>query len=103
MKVVSIAKGRSADALSGEAEVYHPERPIGIQLPERELSVMGKLDGFARNATSDWWAGMLARRTGDLAWIGELVSDRVHIVHQGTRHVASDPYIWPGSRIPCFQ
>ncbi len=46
---------------------------------------MRKLDGFARNATSDWWADMLARRTGESVWIGELVADQVHIVHQAAR------------------
>jgi len=46
---------------------------------------MRKLGGFTRNATADWWADMLARRTGESAWIGELVADRVHIVHQAAR------------------
>src|SRR5262249_44035372 len=46
---------------------------------------MRKLDGFERSATSDWWADMLARRTGELVWIGELVADQVHIVHQAAR------------------
>jgi len=54
-------------------------------VPKRELSDMRKLDGFVRNATSDWWADMLARRTGELVWIGELVADQVHIVHQAAR------------------
>src|SRR5256714_12139167 len=102
MKVVSIAKGRSADALSGEAEGYDPERPIGIQLPERELSGMRKLDGFTRNATSDWWADMLARRTGELAWIGELAADRVHIVHQATRPEDLVQDLGADSRIPWY-
>jgi DNA-binding IclR family transcriptional regulator len=46
---------------------------------------MRKLDGFARSATSDWWADMLARRTGESVWIGELVAGQVHIVHQAAR------------------
>jgi DNA-binding IclR family transcriptional regulator len=46
---------------------------------------MRRLDGFARNATSDWWADILARRTGESVWIGELVRDQVHIFHQAIR------------------
>jgi DNA-binding IclR family transcriptional regulator len=84
MKAVSIVKSRSADAPSDRGAVYHPERWSVLTAGE-ELSGMPKLDGFVRNATSDWWADMLARRTGELVWIGELVADRVHIVHQVTR------------------
>jgi DNA-binding IclR family transcriptional regulator len=44
-----------------------------------------KLDGSELSATSSWWADMLARRTGEAVWIGELVKDKVHIVHQAGR------------------
>src|SRR5256885_12415333 len=63
---------------------------------------MGKLDGFTRNATSDWWADMLARRTGELAWIGELAADRVHIVHQATRPEDLVQDLGADSRIPWY-
>jgi DNA-binding IclR family transcriptional regulator len=34
---------------------------------------------------SMWRAEMLARKTGETVWIGELVDDKVHIVHQAVR------------------
>jgi hypothetical protein len=104
------AKSRSADASTVGAGVYHPQTtdrnnqftarnindigrsPLtdqpgstGYRTAEEEPSAMRKLDGFARNATSDWWADMLARRTGESVWIGELLADQVHIVHQAAR------------------
>ena len=41
--------------------------------------------GTERGATSLWWADMLGRKTGEAVWIGELVGDRVRIVHQAVR------------------
>ncbi|OLB75900.1 MAG: hypothetical protein AUI14_20085 [Actinobacteria bacterium 13_2_20CM_2_71_6] len=36
-------------------------------------------------ATTAWWVDMLARKTGEAVWIGELVNDEVHILHQAVR------------------
>jgi DNA-binding IclR family transcriptional regulator len=44
-----------------------------------------KLDGSDLSAASVWWADMLVRRTGETVWIGELVGDKVSIVHQAVR------------------
>lgn len=41
-----------------------------------------KLDSSNRSA---WWADILARNTGEAVWVGELVDDKVHIVHQPVR------------------
>jgi DNA-binding IclR family transcriptional regulator len=40
------------------------------------------LDGSDMGARSEWWAGMLARKTGEAVWVGELLDNNVHIVHQ---------------------
>jgi DNA-binding IclR family transcriptional regulator len=49
------------------------------------LSGMRNLDGSGLNARSQWWADMLARRSGEAVWAGVLVDRRVHIVHQAFR------------------
>ncbi|HEY3034702.1 MAG TPA: IclR family transcriptional regulator C-terminal domain-containing protein [Streptosporangiaceae bacterium] len=46
---------------------------------------MPKLGDSDLSAESVWWADMLARKTGMAVWIGELVGDKVQIVHQGVR------------------
>lgn len=46
---------------------------------------MRRLDGPLLSAKSAWWADMLARRTGEAVWIGELVDGEVHILHQAAR------------------
>ena len=43
---------------------------------------MRKLHGSDMGARSEWWADMLARRTGESVWVGELSGTVVHIVHQ---------------------
>jgi len=43
-----------------------------------------KLDGSDMGATAEWWADMLARKTGEAVWVGELLGDCVHIVYQAS-------------------
>jgi DNA-binding IclR family transcriptional regulator len=51
----------------------------------RELSGLPKLDGSEMSALTLWRAEMLARTTREAVWIGELVNDEVHVVHQAIR------------------
>jgi DNA-binding IclR family transcriptional regulator len=43
------------------------------------------LDGSDSGARLAWLADMLARRTGEAVWVGELVNGKVRIVHQAAR------------------
>ncbi len=46
---------------------------------------MARLAGSELSAMSLWHAEMLARKTHETVWIGELVKNDVHIVHQAVR------------------
>ncbi|HEU4423963.1 MAG TPA: IclR family transcriptional regulator C-terminal domain-containing protein [Pilimelia sp.] len=43
-------------------------------------------DGFGLSAMSAWRADMLARTTGETVWIGHLVNDKIHVIHQAVPH-----------------
>jgi DNA-binding IclR family transcriptional regulator len=43
-------------------------------------------DGFGLSPMAAWRVDMLARTTGETVWIGRLVHDKIHVVHQVAPH-----------------
>src|SRR2546423_14863418 len=73
---------------TGAEESRHAIRTrIGCREPALRggAEMLPTFDGTERGATSIWWADMLGRKTGEAVWIGVLMGDRVHIVHQAGR------------------
>ena len=46
---------------------------------------MRRLGGSELSSMAGWWVDMLARKTDEAVWLGELVNHQVHIVHQAVR------------------